>query len=82
MRMLDVNSGESTLTPDVRSSIANRKNERKEASVVDDLVSDFGFLYVINMLTAVQNLSDDSILQVCECNGERLPWVHETNVFC
>lgn len=82
MRMLDVNSGESTLTPDVHSSIANRKNERKEASVVDDLVSDFGFLYVINMLTAVQNLSDDSIPQVCECNGERLPWVHETNVFC
>ena len=81
VRMLDVNSGESTLTPDIHSSIANRKNERKEASVVDDLVSDFGFLYVINMLTAVQNLSDDSILQVCECNGERLPWVHETNVF-
>ncbi|MCJ1428479.1 hypothetical protein MMC29_006389 [Sticta canariensis] len=46
VRMLDVNSGESTLTPDVHSSIVNRKNERKEASVVDDLVSDFGFLSV------------------------------------
>lgn len=74
--MLDVDSNESTLTPDVHSSIVNRKNERKEASVVDDLVSDFGFLYVVNMLLPVRDLSDDNLLQICECNGERLPWVH------
>lgn len=74
--MLDVDSSESTLTPDVRSSIVNRKNERKEASVVDDLVSDFGFLYVVNMLLPVRDLSDGTLPQICECNGERLPWVH------
>lgn len=82
MRMLDVDSAESTLTPHVHSSIVNRKNERKEASVVDELVSDFGFLYVITMLLAVQNLSDNGLPQVCECNGERLPWVRKTDVFC
>lgn len=82
VRMLDVDSAESTLTPHVHSSIVNRKNERKEASVVDELVSDFGFLYVITMLLAVQNLSDNGLPQVCECNGERLPWVRKTDVFC
>lgn len=82
MRMLDVDSDESTLTPAAQSSIASRKNERKEASVVDDLVSDFGFLYVINKLLAFKDLSDDSLPQVCECNGERFPWVHKTDVFC
>lgn len=54
VRMLDADSGDSTFTPYPRSSIVNRKNERKEASVVDDLVSDFGFLYVIKMVLAVQ----------------------------
>ena len=41
VRMLDVDSTASPLTPRTRS---DRKHERKEASVVDDLVSDFGFL--------------------------------------
>lgn len=82
VRMLDVDAGESSLAPNAHSSIINRESERKEASIVDDLVSDFGFLYVINMLVTVQDLSDDGHLQFRECDGKRLPWVHQTDVVC
>lgn len=40
----------SLLTPPDRFPTINPKKERKEAYVVDELVSDFGFLYVVNML--------------------------------
>lgn len=44
VRMLDVDSSVLPLAPRARFTKNDRKNERKEASVVDELVSDFGFL--------------------------------------
>lgn len=40
----------SFLTPTARIPTTSPKKERKEASVVDELVSDFGFLYVYKIL--------------------------------
>lgn len=37
------------LTPTTRFPTTNPKKDRKEAYVVDELVSDFGFLYVVNI---------------------------------
>lgn len=44
VRMLDVDSNASLVAPRARFTRKDLKIERKEASVVDDLVSDFGFL--------------------------------------
>ncbi len=44
VRMLDAQPDDSFLAPAARFPILSHKNERKEASVVDELVSDFGFL--------------------------------------
>lgn len=50
VRMADAPPHCSLLTPTARFPTTNPKKDRKEASVVDDLVSDFGFLYVVIML--------------------------------
>ena len=42
--MLGLGSLASTLQPFDNITLSNRKNQRREATVVDDLVSDFGFL--------------------------------------
>lgn len=42
--MLGLGSLASTLQPFDNITLSNRKNQRREACVVDDLVSDFGFL--------------------------------------
>lgn len=47
VRMADAPTDCSVLTPLARFPTTSPKKERKEASVVDELVSDFGFLYVI-----------------------------------
>lgn len=50
VRMVDAPPDCSFLMPTARFSTPNPKKERKEASVVDELVSDFGFLYVLEIL--------------------------------
>lgn len=49
VRMADAPPHCSFLTPAARFPTSNSKKERKEASVVDELVSDFGFLYVVKI---------------------------------
>lgn len=49
--MADAPTDCSVLTPLARfPTTTSPKKERKEASVVDELVSDFGFLYVVKTL--------------------------------
>lgn len=50
VRMTDAPPNCSFLTPTARFPTTNPKKESKEASVVDELVSDFGFLYVVTMV--------------------------------
>lgn len=51
VRMADAPTDCSVLTPLARfPTTTSPKKERKEASVVDELVSDFGFLYVVKTL--------------------------------
>lgn len=50
VRMVDAPPDCSVPTPIARFPTTNPKKERKEASVVDELVSDFGFLYVVKTL--------------------------------
>lgn len=50
VRMADAPTHCLFLTPTARFSTTNFKKERKEASVVDELVSDFGFLYVVRIV--------------------------------
>lgn len=47
VRMADAPPQCSLLLPTARFPSTNPKKERKEAYVVDELVSDFGFLYVV-----------------------------------
>lgn len=49
VRMADAPPHCSLLIPTARFPTSNPKKDRKEAYVVDELVSDFGFLYVVNM---------------------------------
>lgn len=50
VRMLDVEPSGPTLARESPITLNSRNLERKEASVVDELVSDFGFLLVFKMV--------------------------------
>src|ERR1700760_973096 len=74
LSMLEVAS---PVTPLSRSSAFEATDKRRdrrlrfkqELTCIDELVSDFGFLYVPNLFSYVVFLFADSYLQNCQCNS-------------
>ncbi len=69
--------GSRQLAP-IRSSTA-RAAQQKEALNVDDLVSDFGFLYVPFVWWS-SFIADTDVCQCHQCHSERFLWLHFGNV--
>lgn len=80
----NINSGQEVPQSSITAFAAENSSSRahrKEVRDIDDLVGDFGFLYVSDKQGRVLQFANSSV-QIGQCNVARLSWYHVESVFC